>query len=208
MLKIIVTLMIALTTLATPTTRDELLDSISRLSGKINDDVWRTRATTAQLQDANQKLLLAYKLIRSRGNGGGTDNRECTDYSFSILDKYYSSTTALQRAKEICRSVSDMTVFKFSFVKLERNYSEKSALERAANYAGRDMFGKYELLEFTYTRYERMYSNTSALDRAYQMTKNHSSYDIDCFRRYYPRFEARNSTSRALELTSNACLTK
>lgn len=204
MFKFIAITLLAFSTLATPTTRDELLDSIARISGKINDDIWRTSATTAQLEQANQKLLLAYKLIRKRA--GNPSPRECVDYTFSILQRYYSDNSALTRAQNICRPVSDIKVFKYSFLKLERNYSEPNALERASKYAGRDMYGKYELLDFIYNKYVRMYSNSMALDRSYQMTRQHIPEAIICFRKYYDQFDARNSTSRALELTSNACM--
>jgi hypothetical protein len=192
--------------MAAPSNRSELIDGITRLSQRINDDIWSSRATDNQLQQAYQNLLLAAKLVRSRGNGGG--NSECTEYAFSIYDRFYFSSTALENAKKLCRNVSDIQILKYSFVELERVYSDRMALENAAKYSGRDMMGKYQLLKFIFPKFDSIYTTSMALEESYKITRNHSAYDVECFKRYYPRFDSRNSTRRAIELTSQACLSE
>ena len=205
--KTLLIILISLSCFAAPQNREEIKDSISRVSSRIEKGVWRSQATTRNLERANEYLRQAYKLIRARG-GDGRGSRACEEYIFNILERTYSSSTAIKKSQEMCKSVADIRVLKYSYSILETIYTDRTAIEKSVSYSDRSMIDKVELLRFTYERFNRTFTQNSSLQRAHEMTSSHQSYHLECFQRYYPRFESRNSSKRALELTSEACINR
>ncbi|MFT6069122.1 MAG: hypothetical protein ACJAT2_000401 [Bacteriovoracaceae bacterium] len=178
---------------------------ISDLSLRIEREAPYSEADTEDLLEARD--LLREGLVLIGGQGGGGDFKLCINYAFEQYKRQYSSSAALERAQVKCKNVVDMKVLEFLFDKHKRNQSVGSAMDLATSQSDRTVKGKVELIEFSYDKHSRNTSSTSAATKAVMNARaqRNSRGALACFNQYYPIHSRTNSSTVAMDKTSETC---
>lgn len=194
-------LLSSLTTLGQ--SRTELKERVSRMARRIDVKVYDSNASNTVLRQAHDQLRRILSTLRG---GGDSSPMDCINFTLPIYERYHSSSTAIEKAKETCRGIRDLDVFKFVFEKLRTIYSDSTALSRSSQRVKtRNVFGKIDILRFAYDKHEKQYSKSSAVDKALENITVLNIDSLECIETYYPTHSRRYSSSRAMDKTTETC---
>ncbi len=199
-------LIICLTSSLWAQDRRAIKRQISDLSLRMDREAPYSDADTEDLLEARDLLKEGLILIAGQGGGGG-DFKLCINYAFEQYKRQYSSSAALERAQVKCKNVVDMKVLEFLFEKHKRNQSAGGAMDLATSQSDRSVKGKVELIEFSYDKHSRNTSSTSAATKAVTNARaqKRNRGTLACFNQYFPIHSRTNSSSVAMDKTSDTC---
>jgi hypothetical protein len=181
--------------------RARIKDQISRLAVRIDESVYETEATTDELRRAQARL----RDVLSTLNGSGTGYPSCLDFALPILERRYTSSTAVRKAKEICSRVGDAEVFEFLYHKLVATYIDTTALKKASELATRDTLGKKRIIEFSFEKHMSQYTTGRAIEKSLDNARILEVGSLRCLQRFFSTYSRSYSSSRAMDKTAESC---
>lgn len=155
--------------------RGQIIDNITRLSARIQMKVLATEASDEELRVVQNNLKTILNGLNNQRDYG------CLDFTLEIYERTYSGNTALRKAKEACKRISDTPLVRYVYEIYSESYTERFALERAIDKTeNRNYFGKSEELEFIYSAYRTNYTSRFAIDKSLEKVELLSSYSLNC----------------------------
>ena len=183
--------------------RGDALRQIRRKVVEIEDATYETEASMQSLAKALKDLE---KIRRNLVNGSDDSIYQgCVDFSYPILDRFMSSSDALDRAMAICPEVTDLEVLNFVYTQLDRVMSGRDAITKAAQVAREDLTDKLEVLTYAFEKHNRNHSRSSAIEKAIKNARISSINAVVCFKKYYPTYSRSQSSSAAMDRTAQTC---
>ncbi len=183
--------------------RGDALRQIRRKVVEIEDATYETEASMQVLAKAIKDLE---KVKRNLINGSDDSIFQgCVDYSYPILDRYMSSSDALDKAMSLCPEVTDLAILEFIYTQLDKVMSGRDAITKAAQVTRDDLTDKLEVLKFSFEKHNKNHGRSSALEKAIKNTRISSTRAIACFQKYFPTYSRSQSSSAAMDKTADTC---
>ena len=182
--------------------RNELKNNISRLANRIDIEVFETEASNADLLRVKNQMR---QLLSTLTNGDGNDYSNCLDFALPIYEQTYGSNSAIRKAKELCRRVSDVEVLSFLYSKLSTVYSSSTGLTKAGEYCDESVYGKKRMIQFIYSKHDSQYGVSSAVRKTIDNVSTLEIGSLDCLKRFFPTYSRSYPTSRAMDKTVETC---
>ncbi|WP_127716151.1 hypothetical protein [Halobacteriovorax sp. HLS] len=182
--------------------RGQIKDNISRLARRVEIDVIDSEISNEELRKVQMQLTQA---LRALSGQDGSDYGQCLDFVLPIYQARYGSNTAIEKSKELCRSVSDTRVLEFIYNQLKSTNTTTTALSRAAEYSDDSVLGKVRIIEFAFDKHSSQYTTTSAIRKSVENARELEVGSMSCIRRFYSTHASRYSASTAMNKTVETC---
>ena len=154
------------------------------------------------LRRADLMLHRVLDTLRS-GQGGGQDR--CVEFAYEKYSISYSSSTAMQKARQACSKISDVDVAKVFYEYAYKSLSSSSAMELAANYSGSEAFGKARIAEYMLEKYFISLSSSASVRKAGAGIRVVSYNSFSCLRRSFEAYYRQYSSTTAMDKAIQDC---
>ncbi len=181
--------------------RGQVIDNISRLSERIGIIVGDSEVSNEELRLVQEDLKNIVERLRNRG---GSTN--CLEFTLDIYERTYTGSTALRKAQEACKRITDTRLVKFVFEIYLESYTERFALDKAIDSTeGNNYRGKSEELEFIFTIYKENYTSRFAIDKALEKVLLLPRNSMSCLEVSYRTLSRSYTSMYAIDKAIDSC---
>ncbi|PIK15702.1 hypothetical protein [Halobacteriovorax sp. JY17] len=181
--------------------RGQLITNIARLSERVGVIVGDSEVSNEELRLVQEDLKNIVDRLRNRG---GTTS--CLEFTLDIYERTYAGSTALKKAQEACKRITDTSLVKFVFEIYLESYTERFALDKAIDSTeGNNYRGKSEELEFIFTVYKENYTSRFAIDKSLEKIVLLPRNSMDCLEISYRSLSRSYTSKHAMDKAIDSC---